>query len=204
MNRSGDAGYHDQVIWRTTWFRLIGLLPLTFFIARLVEYVQVGTPSQVLWMCHLANLLLAIGLFTANPAIIRVSALLIVFGIPPWAVDMFIIKIITPVSIASHLGGTILSLLILEKVRMKPRIWIAGIILFLLVQQICRIFTPFDLDVNNAHKVYSIWKDMISNYWLYWVPSVFVVTTAMWVIEKVLLLVFPEKKNEEWRMKNGE
>ena len=61
------------------------------------------------------------------------------------------------------------------------------------MQQICRSFTPFDLDVNNAHKVYSIWKDMIGNYWLYWIPSVFVVTTAMWVIEKVLLLVFPEK-----------
>lgn len=191
MAYSGDDGI-DSV--GSAWFRMLGILPVIFFLARLVEYVQVGTPSQVLWMCHLANLMLAAGLFAGREGLTRVSALLIVFGLPPWVVDMFVIRIVTPVSIASHLGGVVLALLVIARVRMRRGTWLPALLTFLAVQQLCRMFTPRELDINNAHKVYSIWSGMISNYWLYWVPSVLVVGTGMWIIEIVLVWFFPKEE----------
>ncbi len=180
-------------IWQTAWFRSLGWLPLIFFIARAVEYVQVGTPSQVLWMCHLSNLMLAVGLFLANPFVIRVAVLLLIFGVPPWAVEMAVSRLVTPVSIASHLGGTIVGLIVIAKVGAKPRIWAPSWALYIVVQLICRLTTRPELDINNAHRIYSIWKDTFSSYWQYWPIATLVVGISMWVFEFGLLKLFPRE-----------
>ncbi len=46
-----------------TRFRLIGLLPLTFFLAQAIHYWRVGGMGNLLWMCNVGNLLLSVGLF---------------------------------------------------------------------------------------------------------------------------------------------
>jgi hypothetical protein len=180
-------------IWQTMWFRSLGWLPLILFVARFVAYQQLGQPSQMLWMCHLANLTLAIGLFLANPLIIRVSVLLLIFGIPPWIVDMFTIKIVTPVSIASHLGGTVVGLLAIAKVRAQSWSWLAALLSFILVQVISRFVTPPEFNINTAHRVYDIWKDTVSSYWIYWVISTAVIGVTLWAIEWALLRLFPQR-----------
>jgi hypothetical protein len=191
-NQSMDtAGVDSKPIWRSLWFRSLGWVPLILFVARLVEYVQVGTPSQVLWMCHLANLFLAVGLFLANPLIIRVAVILLVFGIPPWVVDMFVIKIVTPVSIASHLGGTIVGLLAIAKVRTKQWSWAAALASFVMVQILCRFVTPPALNVNVSHRVYEIWTHIVSSYWIYWLISTAVLAVSLWLIDFVLIKLFP-------------
>jgi hypothetical protein len=179
-------------IWRSFWFRSLGWLPMIFFLARLVEYVQAGTPSQVLWMCHLSNLLLATGLFLANPLIIRVAVVLLIFGVPPWIVDMFVIKIVTPISIASHLGGLIVGLLVIAKVRAKRWSWLAALVCFVVVQFISRAVTPPELNINTSHRVYDIWKNVVDNYWIYWSISTAVIAASLWLIDFVLGKIFPQ------------
>jgi len=44
-------------------FRLLGILPLTFFAAQAVHYWQINQLGHMLWMCNIGNLLLALGLF---------------------------------------------------------------------------------------------------------------------------------------------
>ncbi|MCI0336550.1 MAG: hypothetical protein L0226_03155 [Acidobacteria bacterium] len=177
--------------WQSLWFRSLGWLPLIFFIARLVAYVQLDQPSQMLWMCHLANLVLAAGLFLANPLIIRTAVVLLVFGIPPWAIDMLLTGLITPVSIASHLGGMIVGLLAIAKVRAKSWTWLMALASFVFVQIICRFVTPPALNVNTAHRVYDIWKDTVSSYWQYWLISTLVIGVSLWAIDWVLGKLFP-------------
>jgi hypothetical protein len=189
-------GVGSNPIWRSPWFRSLGWLPLVLFVARLIEYIQVGTPSQVLWMCHLANLLLAAGLFLANPLIIRAAVILLIFGIPPWIVDMFVIRIVTPVSVASHLGGLIVGLLAVSKVRAKPWAWPAALACFVFVQIICRFLTPPALNVNTSHRVYDIWKGLISNYWVYWLISTAILAVSLWVIDLLLAKFFPPASSE--------
>ena len=91
--------------WQTLRFRLLGFLPLCFFLARAVEYMVVAkTPEQMLWSCHISNLLLAAGLFMGNPFLIRVAVFWLILGVPPWIAEMIWSKMTTAVSIFSHLG----------------------------------------------------------------------------------------------------
>ena len=69
-------------------WRLLGFLPLAFFLARLGYFIHYGGTSQILWMCHLSNLTLAIGLLFDLPLWVGVSAYWLVLAIPFWVVDV--------------------------------------------------------------------------------------------------------------------
>src|SRR5215510_5287109 len=126
--------------WRKVGFRLLGLLPLSFFAARFVEYVVVAkTPEQILWACHISNLLLAVGMFLANPFLIRISVFWLILGAPPWIIDMVWSRLITPISVFSHLGGVIMAIVAIQKVGAKRGSWIYSLIYFVILQQITRL-----------------------------------------------------------------
>src|SRR5215468_8708162 len=106
--------------WQTLRFRLLGLLPLCFFLARAIQYMIIAkTPEQMLWSCHISNLMLAAGLFLGNPFLIRVAVFWLILGVPPWIADMVWSKIITVVSFFSHLGGLIVAIVAIRQVGAK-------------------------------------------------------------------------------------
>ncbi len=181
----------------TRRFRLLGLLPLAFFIARVIEYVNVGTPEHILWSCHVSNLLLALGMFLGVPALIRITAFWLILGVPPWFYDMVATGLITPVSIFSHLGGAVIGILALRRVRPKCGSWIISLIFFLVLQQITRYLTPADIymNVNVAHFAYGPFKELISDYWTYWAVNSFLTGLALWIMEWTLIFIFPDNKD---------
>src|SRR5262245_64552585 len=123
--------------WRTFRFRLLGLLPLCFFIARGIEYMVIAkTPEQMLWSCHVSNLMLAAGLFMGNPFLIRIAVFWQILGLPPWLLDMLWSKIVTVVAIFSHLGGVIVAIAAVRQVGGKRWTWIPSLVYFLILQQI--------------------------------------------------------------------
>ena len=177
-------------VWRTVQFRLLGVIPLLFFISRLIEYVSVGTPSHIQWCCHISNLLLAVGMILANPWMIRIAAFWLILGVPPWIIDMINIRIITPVSVFSHLGGFLIALFAIRKVGAKRWSWVPALIYFLMLQQISRFTTPASLNVNVGHNAYGPWKDLFSSYWKYWLVSTALTAALLWMIEVALLKLF--------------
>lgn len=188
-------------VWATVRFRLLGLLPLIFFIARVIEYVRVGTPQHILWSCHVSNLLMALGMFFAVPVLIRISAFWLILGVPPWFYDMVASGLITPVSVFSHLGGAVVGIVAIRTVRPKSGSWLISLLFFIVLQQITRLATPSDIymNVNVAHFAYGPWKDLFSNYWSYWLVNTFLVGLALWIMEWVLIFVFPGAKEVESR-----
>ncbi|MGE0132715.1 MAG: hypothetical protein AB7U82_31950 [Blastocatellales bacterium] len=179
--------------WQTLRFRLLGFLPLFFFISRAVEYAVVAnTPEQILWSCHISNLMLAVGLFLANPFLIRVAVFWLILGVPPWIVDMVWSKLITPVSIFSHLGGVIVAIMAIRQVGAKLWSWIPSLIYFVILQQITRLLTepgPYT-NVNVAHFAYGQWV-LFSSYWKYLAVNTLLVAMTLIDIEYFLLALFP-------------
>jgi len=49
-------------------FRLLGFLPLMFFLAQAIHYWQINQLGHMLWMCNIGNLLLALGIFSSKRA----------------------------------------------------------------------------------------------------------------------------------------
>src|SRR5215510_10623174 len=182
--------------WQTLRFRLLGFLPLCFFIARGIEYMVVAkTPEQMLWSCHISNLMLAAGLFMGNPFLIRVAVFWLILGVPPWFIDMVWSHQITAIRIFSHLGGVIMAIIAIRQVDAKRGVWIPSLIYFVILQQITRLLTepgPYT-NVNVAHFAYGPMKDWFASYWTYWAANTSAVALTLIIIEFVLLRLFPTK-----------
>src|SRR5262245_31812803 len=183
--------------WRTERFRLLGIAPLLFFMARATEYLVVAkTPEQILWSCHISNLMLAAGMFFAQPFLIRISVFWLILGLPPWILDMVVTKLITPVSIFSHLGGFVMAIIAIRQVGAKQGSWFPSLLYFLILQQITRLVTkpgPYS-NVNVAHFAYGPWKDLFASYWKYWVVNTALTLVILVVIDFILVRLFPERK----------
>jgi hypothetical protein len=182
--------------WQTLRFRLLGILPLCFFIARGIQYMVVAdTPEQMLWSCHISNLMLAAGLFLGNPFLIRVSVFWQILGLPPWLVDMLWSGIITLVAIFSHLGGVIVAIVAIRRVGGKRWTWIPSLIYFVILQQVTRLLTdpgPYT-NVNLAHFAWGPMQNWFASYWTYLAANTLAVTVLLIIIEFVLLRLFPTR-----------
>ena len=180
--------------WQTLRFRLLGFLPLCFFLARAIEYIIVAkTPEQMLWSCHISNLMLAAGLFMGNPFLIRVAVFWLILGVPPWIAEMIWSKMTTAVSIFSHLGGFIVAIVAIRRVGAKPWVWIPSLIYFVILQQITRLLTdpgPYT-NVNVAHFGFGPMKDWFASYWTYWAANTSAVALTLIIIEFILARLFP-------------
>jgi hypothetical protein len=184
---------------RTMRFRLLGVLPLAFFLARAIQYVYFAkTPEQILWSCHISNLMLAIGIFLANPFLIRISAFWQILGLPPWIVDMVMSGLITPISIFTHLGGCVMAFVALWQARAKLWSWVPSLIYFLVLQQITRLLTEPTIytNVNVAHFAYGPWKDLFSSYWKYLLVNTAILAAGMLIIDYVLSKLFPLRQKD--------
>lgn len=179
--------------WQTLRFRLLGILPLSFFLARVIEYLIIAkTPEQILWSCHISNLLLAIGMFLVHPLMIRIAVFWLILGVPPWIIDMVVSRLITPVSIFSHLGGVVMALVALRQVRAVRGSWRYSLIYFLVLQQITRALTvpgPYT-NVNVAHFAYGPWQHLFNSYWKYWVVNTALVAVTLWLMDWALAKLF--------------
>ena len=182
--------------WRTERFRLLGFAPLLFFLARVIEYLVVAkTPEQILWSCHISNLMLAIGMFFAQPFLIRIAVFWLILGLPPWILDMVVTKLITPVSIFSHLGGFVIAIIAIRQVGAKQGSWFPSLIYFLVLQQITRLLTkpgPYT-NVNVAHFAYGPWQGLFASYWKYWVVNTALTMAILGIIDFILAKVFPQR-----------
>lgn len=175
----------------TARFRLLGLLPLLFFILHANYYRQAGGLSHLLWMCNIGNLVLAIGLFLARPVLVRVAVIWLLPGLPIWL--WFVVRpgwwILT--SFFAHAGGLIIGLIALRKVRANRWMWLQAFVWYLLIQEICRLFTPPELNVNGAHLIFPEFKTAFSTYGQFWIVGTLVVAVGLWIIGFALLKVFP-------------
>ncbi len=170
--------------------RWLGFVPLALFIIRLMDYVKWNTPEQMMWSCHIANLLLAVGLFFAFPLALRVGSLWAILGLLPWALDMFTTRIIWPVSWLSHLGGAALGFWILYQWRAERNTWWQALLWFLGLQQLCRFVTKPELNVNVAHHSYGATQTWFTSYWQYWLVSSLLAAVVLWLINQILWWLF--------------
>jgi hypothetical protein len=169
---------------------VLGGLPLLFFILHANYYWHVGGLSSLLWMCNISNVVLAAGLFLASPFLIRLAALWLIPGLPIWL--WFVVRpggwILT--SFFAHAGALSVALIALQKVGTSPRMWLHALAWFMVIQEICRLWTPAGANVNAAHLVYGPFEEVFASYWEFWIIGTLVVAAGLWIITLVLCRIF--------------
>ena len=174
--------------------RLLGLLPLAFFLAHLSHYWRNGELGNMLWMCTVSNLALAFGLFFGSKWIIRLAVFWLIPGLPLWLYYLAVNGGWLVTSFLTHVGALTVGLVVLHRIRAARWTWLHAFLYFLIIQQLSRMFTTPELNVNVAHSVYQGWETMFSGYWQYWLATTSTVVAGLWLMGVIILRLFPPQR----------
>jgi hypothetical protein len=174
-------------------FRLLGLAPLAFFIARLWHFIDKGEVGYILWICHIANCALSLGMLTGQRELVRASVPWLILGVPLWMWDMINFGIGTPTTFATHIGGLATGLYAISRIKGGQKSWLYAIAGFIILQQISRMITPYYMNVNMAHYVYRGWDMLFPSYSVFWVSTAALSCLCIWALGKLFVKLFPAK-----------
>ena len=177
-------------------FRLLGLVPLSFFLAQVAHYWRFGGLGNLAWMCNVGNLLLAIGMFLDQRELIRAAAIWTIPGLGIWFWFVWLSGSTAFSSTLAHVGGIIVGLLVLWRVRMDRVAWLYAFLWYLLVQLISRVFTARELNVNVAQFIQPGWEKVFASFWMFWLVMTIVVGISLWAIGFVFYLIWPPRATE--------
>jgi hypothetical protein len=170
-------------------FRLLGLLPLLFFLGQVVHYWRYGGLGHLLWMCNVGNLLLAVGIFLGHRELIRAAAIWTVPGLAIWGV--YVLKGAGPSSTLAHVGGIIVAVIVVRRVKMDRLAWLYAFAWYLLMQLAARLLTSSELNVNVAHRIQSGWEGRFSSYGKFWLLMTMLVALVLWLTGKFFTWLWP-------------
>jgi len=180
-------------------FRLIGLLPLAFFIFQVVHYSRFGGLGNLAWMCNVGNVLLAIGLFLNHKELIRAAAIWTIPGLGIWFWFVWLTGSTACSSTLAHVGGIVIGMLVIWRVRMDHIAWAYALAWYFLMQMVSRTTTAPDLNVNVSQHIQPGWERIFSSYWKFWLVMTMVVAIALWLIGLVLSWIWPAASDTEPR-----
>jgi len=183
----------EQMNWR---FRLMGLWPLFFFLAQAFHYWRVGGAGNLFWMCNVGNVLLALGLFLYHRELIRAAAIWTIPGLGLWIRYVLFEYDFVISSALAHVGGIMVALVVLRRVRMDRIAWIYALIWYLFIQVVSRLVTAPVLNVNVAHRIQTGWENAFGSYWRFWIVMASLVAVCLWAIGFVLSWIWPAQDGE--------
>jgi hypothetical protein len=163
----------------------LGWLCLGFYALALVDNCCHGVAGDSLWMCHIANLLLGLGLLLDRPRLVGVAILWTLLGCPLWLRELFLDPTILLSSYLAHLGGLAVALWALPRYRGRS-FWLWAFALGVAVRALCGWLTPADLNVNVSHATRDGWETVFPDFWQYWIASSLAMGALLYLIERLL------------------
>ena len=171
--------------------RLLGLLPLAFFLAQGVHYWRIDQLGHMLWMCNLGNLLLALGLFLEKARVVRLAAIWTIPGLVVWFLYVVLTWGVFLSSTLAHVGGITVAMIALIKYRMDRTAWRWAFGWYLVIQLLSRLVTPPELNVNLAHSIQPGWEQAFGSYWTFWLTLTLIGIVVLWLSGLLLWKLLP-------------
>jgi hypothetical protein len=147
--------------------RWLGLLALAFYAIHCGLHIRAGHAEDVLWACHVAALVIGVGLLAGWPTWVAVGVTWLAVGVPLWLLDVATGGEFNPTSVLTHVGGLAVGLVGLWQLAMPAQVWWKALLALAALQQLCRWVTPPDANVNVAFSVYPWMKAYFSSYLAY-------------------------------------
>lgn len=182
-----------------TQMRLLGLLPLFFFLAQGIHYWRIDQLGHLLWMCNVGNLLLAMGLFLEKRRVVRLASIWMIPGLAVWFVYVVLPWGVFLSSTLAHVGGITVAMIALRKYRMGQTAWLWALGWYLMVQLLSSFVTPAELNVNLAHAIQPGWESAFGSYWTFWITLTLVTAAFLWLSGLLLWRIWPAEPSHSHR-----
>ena len=181
-----------------TRMRLLGLLPLFFFLAQAVHYWRINELGHLLWMCNIGNVLLAMGLFLEKERVVRLAAIWTVPGLLVWLIYVVLAWGVFLTSTLAHIGGLIVAIIALRHYRMDRTAWRWAFGWSLVIQLLSRLFTLPALNVNLAHAIQPGWEQTFGSYWIFWIILTLIGIVVLWLSGLLLWSIWPAARLDRY------
>lgn len=137
-----------------------GTVALVFFVIHGGTQVLEGRPGNLLWACHAGMLLMSMSLLVGWPRGNAVGTMVLLGGLPLWAMSLVAGGEFIPTSVLTHIGGPLLGLWGVRKLGLPVDSWL-GVVLFIAGLMLAsRAFTPPELNVNLAYRTWAPAADL--------------------------------------------
>ncbi len=175
-------------------FRLLGLLPLSFFTAHFLFYWRNGGLDNMFWMCNAGNLVLGFGLLLGRAWMIRPAVLWLIPGLPLWLFEVVRHGGWLLTSFFTHIGGLAIGIVAIHRVRAELRTWVYGLGWYWVMQLLSYLFTDPYWNVNVAHRIYGGYETVVSRYWQFWALTSLMVAAGLLALTFILRMLFPPRR----------
>ena len=144
--------------------RVIGVLALVCFASHAGHHLLSGRAPDVMWGCHIATLLIGIGALLGRAEPVAMGVLWLCFGNPLWVLDISSGGEFLPTSLFTHVGGLLLGLWALKRLRFPAHAWLFATGGYLVLLGLTRLLTPRSSNVNLAFAVEPGWEKTFPSY----------------------------------------
>jgi hypothetical protein len=128
---------------------------------------------------------------------IRAAAIWTIPGLGIWIRFVLLEYDFVVSSALAHVGGIVVALIVLRRVRMDRMAWVYAFVWYLVMQVVSRLVTDPRLNVNVAHRIQTGWENAFSSYWKFWVVMTALVAFCLWAIGMILSWRWPARDPEE-------
>ena len=158
-----------------TW---LGCLSLVFYAVHAGYHVFDGHPENGLWMCHVAAVLVGVGLIVRSAALNAVGVLCLLVGLPLWIFDLVGGDRFLPTSLLTHVGALAIGLVGIRRLGVPRQVWAKAAAFVGAMHLVARWITPERANVNLAFAVWPGWEPYFASHVVY--AWTMLATCAFW------------------------
>ncbi|MCS6885256.1 MAG: hypothetical protein RMM17_12575 [Acidobacteriota bacterium] len=165
--------------------RSVSAVSLSFFLLQLFHHSRNGAIENALWMCNISNLLLAFAVAARSELLASVASMWLILGLPLWIIDLVEFGDVSLSTLLAHIGGASVSFWTLHSIGgIRRGCWLLAVGWYLLVQQLCRLWTKAQLNVNLAHAPRALGLLTVDDYRLYWLLTTILAALLLLLLER--------------------
>lgn len=146
---------------------LPGSLVLAIFVAHATSHIRLGQAPQILWMCNVGVLGIALGWLLGAPRTLATGTIWLALGTPIWVYGASTEFGFQLTSVLSHVGGLALGGLGVWRLGLPRGTWWRAALAMLPVVAVSRFLLPAHQNVNLAHRAWPGWEDVFPTHLLF-------------------------------------
>ncbi len=152
-------------------------------------HVLNDTAHDVLWMCNVAPVLLAVGSSIKNATLVAVATLWLGYGTPMWLLDLATGSPLIPTSVLPHVLCPVLGVLAARELGVPKRAWLRATAALAVLMLFTRVLTPPEPNVNLVYSVWKGWERYFPRHDLYLAFGLVTSAFTFFIVERLLVVV---------------